>query len=458
MPRALHTAAPATAALAAPALLALALVAQWGLGGLPLYAQTRASDAAEPDTGAAVALPSPLGFEQVRRTVMARNPLLLGARARAAADAVVVPEASTLPDPMLHVGAMNVGLPDLNADMPMSMAPTLQLTQTVPLGGKLGLRGAAAAAEARAATTMVDEVAWQLHARAAAAFQRLAVLDRQLRVQGETVELLESFRTVAAARYASGDGRQADVLRADVEVGRARAEVRRLEALRTAAAARLNALMDRPAEAPLGEVTPGSVPGGLPPIETLATWAESTRPVLRAQVARVDGARSGSELARRNLWPDLNVGLQYGTRADDTGRDHMAGLMLGVSLPVFASRRQLPRRQRAEARVAAARAQLDEVRVGVRAALQEALAEVERARSLLALYDGEILPTARASVESTLAAYRAGAADFPALIDTQLALNRFEMERHALVGDERTALATLEAVVGRRLTDQETDR
>jgi outer membrane protein TolC len=96
--------------------------------------------------------------------------------------------------------------------------------------------------------------------------------------------------------------------------------------------------------------------------------------------------------------------------------------------------------------------------VGIRAALQEALAEVERARSLLALYDDEIVPTARASVESTLAAYRAGAADFPALVDTQLALNRFEMERHALVGDERTALATVEAVVGRRLTDEETER
>lgn len=444
MLRTLHKAPP----------VALAFAALLGAGAFPLHAQAGGAE-----EGAQVGdLSAPLGFDQVRNLVMARNPLLAVARARATAQQAVVPEASTLPDPMLQVGAMNVGLPDFNADMPMSMAPAVQLMQIVPLGGRLGVRGRAADAEARAAAIMVDEVAWQLHARAAAAFQRLAVVDRQLRVQAETVELLESFRTVAAARYASGDGRQADVLRADVEVGRARAEVRRLEALRVAAAARLNALMDRPAEAPLGEVVPGSVPGALPPIETLATWAESTRPALTAQAARVDGARSASELAQRNLWPDLSVGVQYGTRADASGRDHMAGLMLGVSLPVFASRRQMPQRQRAEAEVAAARAQLDEVRVGVRAALQEALAEVERARSLLALYDDEIVPTARASVESTLAAYRAGAADFPALVDTQLALNRFEIERHALVGDERTALATVEAVVGRRLTDEETQR
>lgn len=444
------------------ALAGAAFLAAWsavvGVQGAALAAQV--PDTATAHAGAPMLgeLPVPLTFEVVRARILAANPQLAAARSRAAAVAAGVPEASTLPDPMLQFGAMNVGLPELNADMPMSMAPTVQLMQRLPLAGKLGLRGEMAEREASAWAAMADEMVWLLHARAATAFQRLGVIDRQLEVQRETVRLLESFRTVAAARYASGEGRQADVLRADVEVGRARSEIARLQALRVAASARLNALMNRSSDAPVPSVVAGATPSELPSLDALAARAESTRPALAAGQARVDGARTGTELARRELWPDLSVGVQYGTRADESGRDHMGGLTLGVSLPVFASRRQLPRREQAAAELQAAEAELVGTRVEIRASLQEALAEVERARTLLELYDGEILPTARAAVESALAAYRAGAADFPALLDTQLALNRFEMERHALAGDERIALAAVEAMVGSTLNDEEIDR
>jgi outer membrane protein TolC len=79
------------------------------------------------------------------------------------------------------------------------------------------------------------------------------------------------------------------------------------------------------------------------------------------------------------------------------------------------------------------------------------LAELDRARSLAGLYRDEVIPEARATVESAFSSYRVGAVDFMTLVDAQMTVNRFEGELFQLLGEYGKAYTALESVLGRSL-------
>lgn len=403
----------------------------------------------------AAAPPDAVRLPELQAEALERNPGLLALRALAEAAAARVPEAGTLPDPMLMVGAMNLGLPELDAGMPASMLPSVQLSQTFPFFGKLGLREEMAAADSGAARVAVEEAEWRLRARVSEHFHALYSLDQRLAVHRRTLRFLQDFQSVARSLYASGSGRQGDVIRADVEVARMDAEIRRLEAVRAARSASLNALLDRPGDAPVGTPVLEALPAALPASDTLLAWALESRPALTGEALKVERARAGVSLAEREAWPDFTVSAQYGRRGGDQPRS-MGGLMIGASIPVHAGSRQRPRVEAARAVARAAEAGMAGTRAAVDAELRTAVAELERARSLITLYRDEILPAAEANVTSSLASYRVGAVDFPTLVDAQLAVDRFEQELHQLEADHGTAVALLEAAVGRPLSPDQT--
>ena len=418
---------------------------------LPKAVALSALLALTPGMAAAQASPDRLTLDQVLDLVQERNPRLQAMRAGAEGAAYRTPEASTLPDPVFQLGVMNFGLPSFNADMPTSMAPSVQLMQMIPFPGKLSLKGEIASYDQEMAATAVGEMEWQMRSMASSMFYDLYALDRRLEVMAETLSLLQDFQQVAKAMYTSGMGRQADVLRADVEVARMDGDIRTMQAMRTTMAARLNGLVDRPADTPVPSPSLGTLSATVPPADTLNAWAAESRPFLTQGRLGVAKAGSRVELARRDLWPDVTLGLSYGQRDLGMGTERMGSVMVGFSLPVFASRRQNAMKDEAMAMERMAEAELGSRHAEVRAQIGELVAELDRARSLTRLYADEVIPEARATVESALSSYRVGAVDFMTLVDAQMTLNRFEGELFQLLADYGKAFTALEAVVGRSL-------
>lgn len=283
------------------------------------------------------------------------------------------------------------------------------------------------------------------------AFYTIYEADRQLGVMRETLDLLRNFEQVAKAMYSAGQGRQSDVLRAGVEVARMDAEIKRMEAMRTSAVARLNGILDRGAETPVPSVELSPLPLDVPGADTLRSWAEGTRPMLARGRTGVDRARARGDLARKEIWPDPVVGIQYGERGGDMGTERMASAMVGFSIPIFAKSRQLRMRDEAAAMEAMARADLADMRAQVDARIGELLAELERTRTLVELFRREILPQARGNVESSFSSYRVGAVDFMTLVDAQMTVNQYEGELYGLLAEYGRSIAELEMTIGREL-------
>jgi outer membrane protein TolC len=385
-----------------------------------------------------------LRLDEVLRQAEARSPRLRAARERVEATRAMEPGAGLIPDPMFQVGVMNLAIPEFSPTMPASMAPAFQAMQRVPLAGKLSLMGEIAQQTTGIDMASAEETRWEVRTDAATAFYQIYGLDRQLEVMRQTLGLLRDFETVARSMYSAGRGRQADVLRANVEVSRMEAEIARMTSMRAAAASRLNAVLDRPGDAPVASPTLPALPREVPDGSALTEWSHESRPLLRGIRGELERAGTRRELARKEIWPDLTIGVQYGFGRMAGDYKGMGGASVGFSVPLFAGRRQLKARDEAAAMEGMVMARLD-------ARVTEVLADLEQSRTLIRLYREDILPQARAGVESSLSSYRVGAVDFMTLVDAQMAVNRFQSEYFGLLASYGTGIAKLEMTIGRDL-------
>ena len=156
-------------------------------------------------------------------------------------------------------------------------------------------------------------------------------------------------------------------------------------------------------------------------------------------------ARAGYRAARRSLYPDFMVTVEYGQRPQF---DDMVSVMVGISVPLWAGSRQLPYRREMAAMRAEAEARARNLRNETFADLTEARADAERARTLLTLYHTAIIPQARAAVESALSAYRVGHVDFMTLIQNEMTVNRYETDAVRLTATWQQASARIRALLG----------
>jgi outer membrane protein TolC len=396
----------------------------------------------------AVAAQSPSGdtlrLADAVAAARAVNPMLQAARLGADGAAERVPQAGALPDPRLDLGLVNRMLPNFGADEPMTMNE-IRLTQMLPWPGKLGFGKRRAEHLARAGALDALDAEVRLVSRVKSVYAEVAYVDRAIAIMDRTRGLLRDFFQVSQAMYSVGEGLQQDVLQAQVAVARMTEDIVVMQQDRLAMAARLNALMGRGASEPIGplELT---IPGPpLPGVDSLMARAAAERPALRAASERVQAAEAGYRAARRELYPDFMVQLAYGQRPQF---DDMATVMLGITIPLWAGARQLPMRREMAAMRAGEDAMARDLYNETFAELTERRAQAERARSLAELYDSSILPQARAAVEAAMSAYRVGRVNYMTLVESEMTVNRYEIELVRLAAAYQQAAAEIEALVG----------
>jgi outer membrane protein, heavy metal efflux system len=376
------------------------------------------------------------------------NPMLRASHLAADAAAQRVGPAGTLPDPQLQFGLMNRMVSQFGSTMdPMTMNQ-VQLMQMLPWPGKLGSARRAAEHTASAAQADAEDQTLMLAAQVRMAYSEVAAADRSLDVMRRTQGLLRDFLQVSTTMYSVGSAVQQDVLRAQVEVARMGEEITRMEQERVAMAARLNALLGREAGVPIPAVElpePGEEPA---PVDSLIALALAHRPALRAGAERVSAAEATLAGARRELYPDLQVGVAYQARP---AYDNMISLMVGISLPIFAGGRQLPMRRQMAAMRDMSAAELLNLRNETIARIVETRARAIRDRDLARLYRSSILPQARGAVQAALGSYRVGQVSFMQLVDNQMTVNQYEIETIRLLADYQQAVGDLIALTGGEL-------
>ena len=374
-------------------------------------------------------MPSPAAeVEALVAEALAKNPDLAAARQEAAAARARVSPAGALPDPMLTVSYENDG-----TSLSLGVEPMTRLSfmaqQAIPFPGKLALAEKVASLDAERGATRPQRAALTLEAAVRRAYADLLEAREDLRLVDEQIATWRDIEEVIRARYSAGMGTQQDVLRAQGERTRLLQQRRRDEAAEKSAVNALNQLLYRPVKSPLPtkrELIPGARPS-VPEGHEVVERALKGTPELKDAALATERAKLAADLATRNLKPDFVASAAYMNRG---GLPLMWSLGAGVSIPLWAGKKQRPLIVEAEALREAASATEASLRRQVEARTEERLIRLDQIADEAKLDAEGVLVQDRLSVDSALASYRTGSVPFVTVLE---ALGTYFVDRRAAV-------------------------
>jgi outer membrane protein TolC len=381
-----------------------------------------------------------------------RTPELTVMRLEAEAVAERIGPAAAFPDPMLRVE-----LEDLDNDgrgsptfAPSKVGSTkYTLIQPLPWFGKRDLRRAGAEAEAEAARLRIDEAWTEVAMRIKTSYAQYWQVAQSERITRDVLDLMGRLEQVAQARYAGGLVAQQDAIRAQTERAAMEGDLIMLAGERRRAIASLNAALVRPATAELAEpqrLRKVPVPAALE-LDTLVDRIVVRNPTLAVEAARVTSAERARELAYRNRFPDVSIGIaptQVGSRIA------MWEVMFEVTIPLQQGAKRSQERE-AERMLEAAVARKTTAYVRLQGELGGTLAALQSARETEALLSERLLPLARVNFESALAGYENGRIDFAALLEAQRQIRKARADIVKAQAEQQMRLAEIERIVGEEL-------
>ncbi|CAN5146659.1 N/A [soil metagenome] len=385
--------------------------------------------------------------EALTEAVVARNPGLDAMRAAlAAARARIVP-AGALEDPMLTYGLapQTVGglhRPDA-ADRGLNQR--VEISQAFPWPGKRDLREAAARFEAAATAGDIEALRLELAAAAPAAYAEWHYVDRALDINATTRTLVDELRASAESRYAAGIASQQDVLQAEVELERLKAERFRLERSRREIAAHINGLLSRepqsslPPPAALPEARPA------PPFEVLRIAALEAHPELETLSDRIAAAEARAGLAKKEFLPDFKVFTGYNSLWDENAKRWIVGASINV--PIGRDKRRAALNE-ANANTRRLEAELANRRAELLTTLEQSRAAVAESVATVALYRDELIPLSIENLSAARAAYGAGGGRFLDVIVAEQRKLEAELGLHRAQADSLIHRAELERWTG----------
>jgi outer membrane protein TolC len=361
--------------------------------------------------------------------VLARNPSIDAARWAWRAALARYPQETALADPMLEYSLAPASVGASGVDT----GQRVTLSQALPFPGKLALRGEVALAEAEAAASDFAAVRLRLAVLASLLFDQAYLIERKLAVNDAHRTLLAELREIALARYEAGEANQQDPLEAELEEAELLHRDVALRADREITREQLNVLLHRSPELPLPP-PPAALevrPPAPEPREALEARALDERPELRAAEARLAAREAAVALARREYLPDLQLMGGYDAFEEDSRMRPMVGL--GLNLPLRLTRRAAALDE-AEAELEEARSARAGLDDQVRLSVGRALERLAEAHHSLEIFRDRMLPAARDRVASARAAFETGQSDFSTVIDAERRL------RDAELGHEEAAV------------------
>jgi outer membrane protein TolC len=388
-----------------------------------------------------VALPSPLRIGDVRRIAKLSRAEVSAARSRAKAAAQRPAIVSALDDPELYPSLDHIPYKLDGANW------SLTLEQRFPLSHIRGNRARAAEADSQRELAGVDRTRLDVELEAAQAFWMLAEIRERARIVGDQQALADQLVKAATARYSNGNGMQADVVRAQLEVEKLDGERKAIAAEVRAAEAMLDTTLARPLDAPIPELDASASDSEPASATSLAGKAIGNRPELR--VGRAEVARADAEISvMKSMYAPMGMVRTGPSYMMFDGQGWM--VMVGISIPLWRGKLNAGVDE-ARAMRDMADADLQAMRTMVTGEAAAARERVEAARQRYVSLRDHVVARANEAALSTLAAYAANATPLVSVIESAQAL--WEAQRDLAMARAQLGIAWARLA---RATGQET--
>ena len=386
---------------------------------------------------------------------LSQNPQIKAARNEWEASLQVIPQAKSLPDPMLSYSYFGQSVetrigPQRNK---------FSLSQKFPFFGKLSLKGEIARKGASVLEEQYMAVKLNIVLKVKKAFFSLFWLDSAIRISQEEKEVLERLAKIAGMKYETGKASQQDVLKAQLEISKVQDKLLILKQRRRAITAGLNALLNHRPDSFIGEVEKFEIPELKVELEKLYELAREMRPEMRKVRHFIEKNEESLKLAKKNYFPDfklmvdyIDIGAGTTTNVEDGRNSWMASV--GINIPIW---RKKLRASVAEAatKLKASQDSYNNIENVTLSQVNEFFFEVKTAQEQVELYRYSLLPQAEQTFKASEIGYLTGKVDFLDLLDSERMVLLVKIGYFKTIADLGKSLARLERVIGKDLTEME---
>ena len=331
--------------------------------------------------------------------VRASNPALNAAKQRHAALRSGITPAGTLDDPFVAFGVDEIPFGSESVRL-----YRYQISQALPFPGKLRAREEAAAQRAMASAYDAETLDRELTVIATQQFFRAFYVSRALDLNQELQSLVNASLESAKARYETGGGEHHDWLLAKIELATLGVEQERLRRDQLWIRSGMNELRGRAPEEWVGAVvvTFPDEDSGLHDVNI------DEQPELASIDAQEQQAASEYRLAKLGYYPDFVVQtMAMQPRSSMDGEQSNWGVMVGMSVPLYSSRKQS--NQVAAARHEQHAVEMDKIYLRNRLNTERisATQALSSARDVVRLYERDVLPNTQMALANADSAYQA---------------------------------------------------
>ena len=375
----------------------------------------------------------PLTLDAARQLALQTNPELRAADGALAVADGLIQQAGAYPNPTLSL--LSEGLHQTDGSR------TLQLNQTIELGGKRGARVDAAASARALEQAGLEQRRSALAADVGGAFFDVLAAQQHVQQAQAGQQLARSALDAAARRVGAGKVAPLEQVRANVVLATSAIELNQANtelalARRKLAATWGGADTDRPLVAPASAAAPH------PSLDELLSHLPDAPELLSARAA-VTHRQALADVERSKRLPDLTVSV--GRKRDEAGRQ-LTVVGLSVPLPLFDSNHG--NLLAALRQTDQARDNQDAVRQRLTLALSEAYLRRQAANTELDLLRSDVLPAAQQARAAAGTGFALGKFSFLDVLDAQRTLFATQAQWLRALAERHRADMAIDALLG----------
>jgi outer membrane protein, heavy metal efflux system len=379
--------------------------------------------AAEPDLLAEISGRAPLTLDALIAAARAHNPTLRAAQAVIAESAGQAKQAGLLPNPVIGYEGDQIRGGSYGGGEQGAF-----VQQTIPLGGKLGLRRDVYRAQQRTSELTLDTQQQRIESDLESNFYAALTLQQEIDTRRQLSAIAADATQTARQLANVGQADVPDVLQAEVEQEQAALDTFTAQHRYIAAFHQLIATAGQP-DLPLTRLA-GDLNASPAPSPSLDTILAQSPAVERADQA-VHAAEAQLRSARREIVPDLTLraGEQWNGELVRQNPNVAAGpqsfASASIDLPLW--NRNQGNIASAQAAVDAAQAEAMRVRLALRHAAVPLIEQYNIAAAQTSRYKSDLLPRAQRAYDLYRERYRQMAAAYPQVLVSQRTLFQLQL-------------------------------
>ncbi len=405
--------------------------------------QTTSSKAADSDEG----LYPVLKLDRLIEIALKENHDLLMARSGIDISEYRIPQAGTLPDPMVMIGYENEGWSGYTYGEMPGARWVFSVSQTFPWPGKLSTKEMVLKKESESFKSTYERIRLNVIEELKIKYYELLFAYKSLDAIAEKIKLLERLEEIAGSRYSFGMAPLSEVIMAQTERYMAmeqeimqRQRIKALEAM-------INALTGREPSSPLGIPEERFTEKGLDGADLFEIAMDS--PDIKEIKNLIEAREYKFKGAGLEFYPDLTLSAQVSLKPEPY--EDMWMLSLSFNIPLFYRTKQKNMVLETRAEMEEAQHRLEALKQMLRANIIDTLSMLRASEELIGLYRDAFIPKAEQALEASLSAYRTGKIELTQVIKAANSLVDYRLNYWRQVIEREKAFARLERLTGGRI-------